>query len=378
MTGVPFALPDHGGGSLADVLPAVLRSLGEPGGQPGPELPESSRVVVLLVDGLGMPALLAAPEQAPFLTSLLATPWSRRLSTVFPSTTPIALTSFGTGLTPGEHGITGLFLRLDDGRTVDMLANPGQVDLRLLQPQPTVFERAVAAGIAVTRVGPKAFDGRGLTEAALRGGAYAAAESPGERVAATVAAVRPAERACVYVYYGDLDSTGHRQGCTSDAWAAELTHVDRLVEQLAGALPAGTTLVVTSDHGMVDVPHENRFDLARTPALDDGVAMLSGDLRGAQVHTRDGASGAVLDAWRETLGDTFWVVAQDEAVASGVYGPTVTPTARARLGDLLAVPRDHHVLVDSRVMRPPILGLVGMHGGLSDDELGIPLLVHRA
>lgn len=378
MTRLPFALPEHGGGSLADVLPAVLTSLGRPGERPGPDLPPSERVVVALVDGLGMSALLAHPAEAPFLTSLLAAPFSRRITTVFPSTTPIALTSLGTGLTPGEHGITGLILRLPTGRLVNTLAMPAETDLRALQPRPTVFERAVDAGISVARIGPKAFDGDGLTEAGLRGGDYAAAESPAERVTATASAVRRGERSLSYVYYGDLDRTGHRLGCATEAWRAELGNVDRFVEALAEAMPAGSTLLVTSDHGMLDVPGDHRFDVAATPALDEGVETVAGDLRGIQVHTRAGATERVLHAWRETLGDAFWVAPQDEAVAAGLYGPAVTAVARERLGDVLAVAVTDHVVVDSRLMAPALLALVGMHGGLSEDELGVPLLVHRA
>jgi hypothetical protein len=375
---LPFALPDHGGGSLADVMPAALSALGLPGERPGPELPESRRLVVALVDGLGMSGLLAHPTEAPFLTSLLAGEHSRRITTVFPSTTPIALTSLGTGLAPGEHGITGLFLRLPTGQLVNTLAMPAETDLRQLQPRPTVFERSAKAGIAVTRVGPRSFDGNGLTEAGLRGGDYAAAESPGERVAATAAAVRRGDRALVYVYYGDLDSTGHRQGCSSAAWRAELTHVDRLVEQLAAALPPGTTLLVTSDHGMLDIPLEHRWDVAAEPVLDHGVRAVSGDMRGVQVHTRDGATAEVLAAWRETLGDAFWVVPQDEAIATGLYGPSLDAAFRARLGDLLAVALRDHQVADSRVLPPAVLHMVGMHGALTDDEIGVPLLVHQA
>lgn len=373
-------LPAFGGGSLADVLPAVLHGLGVRDGDPGRalELPASTQVCVVLVDGLGMKALLEHPDETPFLTSLLGHPASRHITSVFPTTTPIALTSLGTGLPPGEHGVTGLFIRLpEDGRLVNTLDIPSQVDMRSLQPRPTVFERAAAAGVAVTRVGPKAFDGQGLTEAGLRGGDYAVAESVGERVAAVSAAVRRATCSLTYVYFGDLDATGHRRGCTSPAWREELTHVDQLVEQLAAALPAGAALLVTSDHGMVDVPLENRWDVAATPALSDGVEAVAGDLRGVHVHTRPGAAADVLAAWRATLGEQFWVLSRSEAVGFGLYGPLVADHVLPRIGDVVAAARGDSAVVDSRVQPPAILGLLGLHGSLTDDELLVPLLVHQ-
>jgi hypothetical protein len=370
----PIPVPAFGGGSLADVLPAVLAGLGVPGEPTALDVPVAPRVCVVLIDGLGWNALRARPEDAPYLSSLLGNDHSRAITSVFPTTTPIALTSLGTGLSPGEHGIVGLLLRLaEDGRVVDTLANPAQVDMRALQPRPTAFERAAAAGVEVTRIGPRHFDGAGLSEAGLRGGRYAGAESVGERVDATHDAVRRGERALAYVYLGALDATGHRRGCTSAAWGHELTHIDRVVEQIANALPSEAALVVTSDHGMVDVPFENRWDVAGTPALSAGVDVVAGDLRGVHVHALPGASADVLAAWRETLGADFWVLSRDEAVGAGLYGPVLEHAYR-RIGDVVALASDTSAVVDSRVMSPGLLALVGLHGSVTEGELMVPLL----
>ena len=371
-------LPEYGGGSLADVLPAVLTGLGVEGTElPGMTLEVSTQVCVLLVDGLGAAALRDHATYAPFLTSLAADPASRTITSVFPTTTPIALTSLGTGLTPGEHGITGLLMRLPDGSVVNTLALPSPVDLATLQPRPTAFERAAADGVAVTRVGPRSFDGDGLTQAGLRGGAYAAAESVRDRVVQTAAAVRRSSRSLTYVYYGNLDRTGHRRGCTTAAWRAELRAVDRFVERLARALPAGATLLVTSDHGMLDVPLTDRWDVATTPELDAGTELVGGDLRGVHVWVRPGAEADVLAAWREVLGEHFWVGSRDEAVAAGLFGPTVADHVLPRIGDVVCAAVGERNLVDSRVQPAEVLELVGMHGGLTAAEVEVPLLVSR-
>lgn len=373
-------LPDYGSGSLADVLPAVLRGLDVAvpsvlANGPGLTLDVSERVVLVLVDGLGAEALEQHPAEAPVMTALRQRPGSRTITSVFPTTTPIALTSLGTGLTPGEHGITGLLMRLPDRSQVFTLALPSPVDLATLQPRPTAFERAAAAGVAVTRVGPKRFDGDGLTRAGLRGGRYAPAESVGERVTETIGAAGSAGRSLTYVYYGDLDGTGHRHGCRSPAWRAELRAVDAFVEQLADGLPPGTTLLVTSDHGMVDVAPADRWDVASTPGLDEGVELVGGDLRGVHVYTRPGATDDVVTAWRATIGGSFWVGSKDEAVAEGLFGPVVRDDARARIGDVVCAAVGDRNLADSRVQPASVLSLIGMHGGLTPAEVEVPLLV---
>ena len=218
-------------------------------------LPPAGRVVVLLMDGLGA-ELLAAAENAPFLTAHLDV--ASTLDAGFPATTPVSLTTLGCGVPPGLHGLTGFFMRRpEDGVVLNLLRLPPEVVPHELQPRQTAFQRAVAAGVSVSRVGPRSFDGDGLTEYGLRGGDYLGADSMGERIAAVEHAVRRGTRSLVYVYYGDLDATAHRSGCRSIAWQRELTHADRVVEQLAAALPPDCLLLVTADHGMVDCPQRS-------------------------------------------------------------------------------------------------------------------------
>jgi len=85
----------------------------------------------------------------------------------------------------------------------------------------------------------------------------------------------------------------------------------------------------------------------------------------------------LLAAWRGTLGGAFWVLSRDEAVAIGLYGPVVADHVRPFVGDVVAVARADSAVADSRVMPRAVLDLVGLHGSVTEDELVVPLLVHR-
>jgi hypothetical protein len=364
--------PRYGSASLADLLPSVLAGMGVDGEPAVLQLPPSPRVVVLLVDGLGAEHLAAA-EDAPFLTAHLDV--ATTIDAGFPATTPVSLTTLGCGVPPGLHGLTGFFMRRpEDGVVLNLLRLPPELEPRVLQPRATAFERAVAAGVSVSRVGPRSFDGDGLTEVGLRGGDYLGADSVGERIAAVEDGVRRGSRSLVYAYYGDLDATGHRCGCRSVAWARELSHVDRVVEQLAARLPPDALLLVTADHGMVDVAPDARWDLATSPDLDAGVTVLAGDPRAVHVHTRPGAAPDVLAAWTEVLGANAWVVPRDVAVEEGWFGPTVAPEFHGRVGDVVAAMRTDVAVVDSRLLPSTILSLVGLHGSLTSAEQRVPLV----
>jgi len=178
------------------------------------------------------------------------------------------------------------------------------------------------------------------------------------------------------VYAGDLDATGHAWGCSSAAWRFQLGHVDRLAEQLAGALPAGTVLYVTADHGMVDVPPELRADADVVPELRDGVALLGGEARARHIYVQPGATDDVVAAWRSVLGDRAWIASRAEAIEAGWFGP-VDNRCAARIGDVIAAARGRSAVV-ATIAEPRESALVGMHGSLTPAEQRVPLLSYVA
>src|SRR5205085_8022543 len=120
--------------------------------------------------------------------------------------------------------------------------------------------------------------------------------------------------------------------------------VDKLVERLVDGLPADAALLVTADHGQLDVPLAGRYDISRDPRLAEGVAVVAGEPRVRYLHTAPGAAPDVLAAWREILAGAADVLTRDEAVAQGWYGP-VAPAHLPRIGDLVVVCRDRHVVL---------------------------------
>jgi hypothetical protein len=380
------ALPTlrYGEASLADVLPSVLGSLGVPDEPNVLGLPDTARAVVLLVDGMGWELLRRHADAAPFLSGLAGRP----LTAGFPATTVTSLSSLGTGLPPGAHGMTGYSSwveevgdavnwlawrpvgRAGDGRGTDLRERLPPEDV---QPHPTAFERAAEAGIAVTSTAPAKFEGTGLTRASLRGGRFAGSVTWGDCLALATDAVDRGNRSLVYCYLSELDLVGHVRGAGTDAWLEQLRLVDAFAQQLADRLPPDAVLHVTADHGMVTVSPEARVDFDASTVLRHGVAGLAGEPRARHVHARPGAAADVLAAWRAELGERMWVGTRDDAVAAGLFGPVVTRTARSRIGDVLAIATSD-VAVVRRSVESVLSSLPGQHGALTDDELLVPLL----
>ena len=364
---------------LAELLPAAAHLLGvrgAPTGDPhlaavlGKALGAPRHLVVLLVDGMGALQLAEHAAQAPRLAAMAEL---GPLAAPFPSTTAVSLTSLGTGLPPGMHGIVGTSFRLDDGSVLAPLSWGAHPNPVATQPEPTVLERAAAAGVRMTTVAPSAHAGSGLTRAALRGGEYAGADTLPARLEMTAGAIHLARTeggaSLTYVYWPDLDKAGHLHGVASAAYRAELSRVDSLVAGLLALTADDVALLVTADHGIIDVPDERRFDLEAAPALRRDVVSVLGEPRVRHVYALSGRAERVRRIWADELGDRAEVRTRE-----GVFellGP-VDDWYADRIGDVVAIAREDWALVSDRV-DAWVSGLRGQHGGLTDPEVLVPL-----
>jgi hypothetical protein len=372
--------PDYGAGALSDVGPSLLAALGLSDEPNALELAPVPRVCLFVVDGLGWVQLQRHADVAPFLSTLVGRP----LTAGFPSTTVTSLSSIGTGLPPGQHGLTG-YTSYDEsvGAVVNWLSwrsvGAGD-DLRdrlvpeVVQSHPTVWERAQAAGIATTLCTFDNFADSGLTRAVLRGGQWGGTLAEGDAVARAAEASERGHRSLVYVYVSALDLVGHLRGPDTEAWRAQLAIVDRIAEQIASRLPPDATLVVTADHGMVLVPETEKVDADSVPALQQGVVALAGEPRARFVHTHPGAAEDVRAAWSEQLGSEWLVMSRADATAAGLFGPSVAPEARRRIGDVVALSLGAGGVVERRRL-PRLAAMPGQHGSVTDEELLVPLLL---
>lgn len=373
---VEFWSPDYENRSISDVVPAVAAALGvgpEAVGVPptGLPLPPATAYVVFLVDGLGFEQLRAHADDAPFLSEHLG----RHVPATagVPSTTATSLTSLGTALPPGAHGVVGFTSRVPGtNRLLNALTWDRRVDPIDWQPHPTAFGRLASAGVAVTVVNKREFRDSGLTVAAQRGAEYVGADRVGERIAAAVAS-SGRQPSLTYLYDGDLDWTGHRFGVASHQWRQQLTFIDSEVEQLRDSLPGHARLLIVADHGMIDSPPDHRIDVDVELALRDGVHLLGGEARFRHLYCRGGAVEDVVATWRQTLGQRALVLARDEALERGWFGATA-PSVRPRLGDVVVASRGDHAVVSSADF-PYETTLVGLHGSLTPAEMLIPMIV---
>ncbi|MDT0118069.1 alkaline phosphatase family protein [Microbacterium sp. PRF11] len=332
-------------------------------------------VIVFLVDGLGSHNLAARRGHARFLGS---TGGRRDVArTVFPSTTAAALTSLLTGTEPGAHGIVGYRARIPG---TDVAPNQlhgwetDGLDPHVWQRRAPLLETHAASGGRAFVVSRPSYTGTGFTEATLRGAEFFPSDDLDERVriAADLAARHPGS--ITYLYAPELDTAGHRDGWESDRWTDALEQLDDAARRLSNTIDPRTGVLLTADHGMVDVPAHKHVLLRDGDALLDDVALIGGEPRMLHLYTTEGRGDAVTRTWRESEDARAWVMTRDEAIAAGLFGSRVDDDVRPRIGDVLVAARGRFAFYDDRESDKRPQRMVGQHGSLTDEERTVPLL----
>jgi hypothetical protein len=364
-------IPRREGATLARLVPAIGAHLtgGSASGDPF-GLPHASRYVLLLVDGMGEELLDANSRLAPQLSGMQRC--EATVTCAVPSTTATSLSCLGTGCLPGRHGVLGYTFRSPVGGVVmNALSWQHGDDPRIVQPHPTAFEELSRAGVAVSSVGPETVrevrtDPRLTARAGLPRGARRARHRPagrpglpglGGRRALPVLRLRALPRPC-----------RPRPRLPLDGLAPQARLGRRAGQALSEGLAPGTVLIVTADHGMIDVPTDHRILIEDEPGLLADLDEIAGEPRFRQLYTS--RPEEVARRWAERLGERAMVLTAERAIDLGLFG-SWDPGLRNRLGDVLVAMRGDWALMTQKV--PQELGLVGMHGSLTRAEMTIPV-----
>ncbi|KTR08226.1 hypothetical protein NS184_06200 [Curtobacterium luteum] len=329
--------------------------------------------VVVLVDGLGSAALSARAGHARWLVAPPASGSAKKLRSGFPTTTAAALSTLTTGRPPGSHGVVGYSgWNPDTGRVMNLLSGwDDDVPADWLLG-PTLFTEAASLGVDPVVVGPGRYRSSGMTATVLGGARYVPADSIPQRVDAALAETATG-RSLVYLYVPELDSIGHKHGWQSDRWTAALELLDGELARFDRALRPDVGVVVTADHGVLDVPeHAN---LPMDPALLADVVGVAGDPRCRQLAVAPGADVRdLVGRFRARYGKKAYVATRAEAIEAGWFG-AVAPEVVERIGDVVLVARGSWAFNDDRALRPGEVPkrMLGQHGAMTDEETFVPL-----
>jgi hypothetical protein len=254
------------------------------------------------------------------------------------------------------------------GGIINQLSGLDAIDPDVWQPIPTLWEQN--PDIATAIISSPRYRDSGLTRAILRGAPYVSAKSWGDRLAAVDAFFAAHNHGVAYVYIAELDMAAHASGVASNQWIRRLEELDGFVADLRRRLAPNDGLLITADHGVIDVPASRHLVVPMGSALLEGVA-VGGEPRFLHLYSED--QSETLERWRESEGHRSYVVSRDEAIGAGWFGP-VEGFVRERIGDVLVTPRGETVYYIEGQATSQSLAMVGQHGGLSRAETLVPII----
>lgn len=381
-------VPAYNGGSIANLMSSLVSGLGGDALSCEPlallaadEIASFRNVVLLVMDGLGYEYMRAHPE-AGWLNGHLR----GRITSVFPSTTATAITTFLTGEPPSRHGLTGWHMYFRElGSVVAVL--PGRaryggaglsesgVTPSVLFDHAPVFDQVAVESymLSPAHIAHSDFNQAHLGRAALR--PYRGLEVMLDIVAELARDSR--ERRFIYGYWPELDGLGHTDGMNSEPSVCHLTQIDRALQACSAAL-AGTDslLIVTADHGQIDTAESDRISVDDHPDLSNMLVLpLCGESRIAYSYVRAGRTRAFERYVAENLAYAADLHASRELFDLGWFGPgDPHPRLMERIGDYTLVMRDHYVIKDW-LPHERRYTLTGVHGGITPDEMYVPLVL---
>ncbi|MBZ0131095.1 MAG: alkaline phosphatase family protein [Rhodocyclaceae bacterium] len=383
--------PDYAGGSIVN----LMRTLGDACGarQPLPYAPlrnlkvsllgTARNIVLLVIDGLGYDYLLRHGAGGALHRHLHS-----RLTSVFPSTTASAVTTYLSGLAPQQHALTGwhmYFSELDAIAAVLPLrprgaglfdALPGALPLQLFGHAPFVDRIARRATI----VSPQSIAGSDFNlyhsgRAAVRG-YKTLTELFGQVEARLRASTAPAY---LYAYYAELDTLAHIHGVGSDQLAAQFALLDAAFgDFLAAIADTDTVVLACADHGFIDSPPERQIELTQHPELAATLARpLCGERRVVYCYVKPDKETRFVDYVQDVLGECADLFSGSELIAQGWFGPgEADPRLAARIGDYVLLMRENWTLRDW-VEGEKRYKQLGVHAGVSADEMHVPFILAR-
>ncbi len=359
-----LVLPDYDGGSLVNLVAELEHRLTGTAAAPRlrPEtarrIPEAATYVLVVFDGLGADQLAHAAARG------MAADLAARLDAPFPTTTTVSLASIASGVPPAQHGLVGYQMWMPELEVVvntikwtTLWGEPLDYDTTPFLPSPNTWERLRSGGAEPVTVQPRGFEGSPLSRLLYRGCRFEGIATVAEMIDATVELAAVPSR-LILTYVPQVDFAAHVYGQAAPEYAEALAIADRVWTALAARVPSRATLIGTADHGHVDFPKQRQFKI---PRPEHEGRIFSGDGRAMYVNGEGRSLAAQLPAeWHPRHELVTW------------WGPgPLHPPLDARVADGVLLADDGWLLLhrhsDDR--------MVGNHGGFTDPERRIPLLV---
>ncbi|MCK4357290.1 MAG: alkaline phosphatase family protein [Candidatus Cloacimonetes bacterium] len=380
-------IPNYKNGSIVNLMSSITSACGDnpiykPIQSLNPsELSKSSNIVLIIIDGLGYEYLTTHGKNTILMEHL-----KDKLTSVFPSTTASGITSFLTGVSTQQHAITGWFVYLKELGLVSTILpfNPrcgglpfGKIDIKpeVIFSQKTVFEKINRKSYHITN---RRYVNSDYTTAYCKGAkrlSYKNLSNFFKRIKKAIKSKYDKKFICAY--WPCFDALCHEYGTKSNEVSNHFTELNERITSLLKSIEnKNTTVIITADHGLIDTNKSKIVHLKNHPKLLDALALpLSGDPRVAYCYVRPSKTKQFEDYIDQNFKDICDLYKSEDLVKRNFFG-LFEPNKKLfdRIGDYTLIMKENYIIKDF-VLGEEEKYLIGHHGGVSKEEMFVPLIV---
>ena len=345
-------------------------------------LSKKKNVILIVIDGLGYNFI--KDQETTFLSNNLF----GKCTSVFPSTTATAITSYLTGMSPAQHAVTGWFVYLKELGTISAILpfkpryggeifSKSDIYAKDIFKQSTIFENLnrksyMLSNDYIINSDYTKFYSKGSTAVAYE------KENIDNFFANLMTLVQDIpEEKFVYAYWPTFDTRAHKNGIHSTKCRDHYKKISRSLENFIFAISrSDTAVIISADHGLVDSTKDDLIDLDQHPRMKELLVMpLSGDPRAAYCFIKQGMADQFEEYVQDHLSDKCLIYKSSQFVNDQMFGlDEPDPRLWDRIGDYILLPKNNYVIKDTVLGENPH-HYIGHHGGLSEDEMHVPVIV---
>jgi len=354
-------------GMLGDVLTSALDSvLGKANTL---NLSTKKSVCLILIDGLGLHNLKQASAHSSFLNSQHNLP----ASCYFPSTTASSLVSLATGKPPWETGFIGYQVYDRESESAMNLLSGWRSEEQAIEFQnlETISEVAVKEKVQFNVIAHSSYRNSGFSAATMRGATFYGIDSISDRFAKARQLLAQGSQTLTYLYVPELDQTAHALGSKSNRWLELLEDIDSEVNSLSKGLAKSSGIVLTADHGVIDIEKHNHIYVDEVIEVED-LEFVGGDTRGLFLYLKGKTSvQEVIKKLSHSLADRCYIVTPEELAAAGYWQKG---TRDLLLPEIILLAKKDVALYHRDFAKKKSLDMIGHHGSITSAEMTIPLI----
>lgn len=381
-----FYLPNYKDGSIVNLMSSIKKSFGDkstyaPLKSFDIKKISNKNIILLVIDGLGYEYLKKYGKDS-FLYKNL----KQKITSVFPATTSSAMTSFSTGVAPQQHGLTGWFMYLKEIGTISVIlpftSRAGGFNLEQkvkyedIYNQKSFFEGFRAASFSLRHKNYFNSAYSLLTSKGSKNMAFFNLSDFFKKIENTIK--KGKKRKIMLAYWAEFDSICHNNGIDSKKALRHFIELDKKIEKLSKSLKNNNiTIIVTADHGQINTKEKNKIiKLEKHPELAETLSMpLSGEPRTVYCYVKPQKVKQFEKYVKTKLASACKLYKSDDLIKKKYFGlHKPNEKLKDRIGDYTLIMKDNFIMKDF------VLGEIkkvniGNHGGVSKEEMFVPLIV---